>query len=309
MKTKTAPKRRAATATAAQDKYFTFGLASLRSRPSAFESFHRHNEIELGFLERGSMSVLFSSGKITFTEGQFYVFWGAMPHRHIESSPDAMLNWLTIPLAWFLEWRLPDALARPLMDGLVLVDTSSRSRSEHDRAMFERWHADLRVNTKDSLKLPLLEAEARLRRMRPAPVQISARTDSARRMKKKRGAISADNLALSGMGKVEQLAAFIAAHYREPLRVSEIAASAGLHPDYAVTLFRKTCGMGLVDYVTQHRVSHAQRLLATTDMKIITIAFDSGFGSASRFYSAFEELCGQSPKKYRAAVTSTAKPR
>ena len=300
MRSKPTPKRRVASA--ALDKYFTFGLASLRGRPSAFESYHRHNEIELGFLERGWMSVLFSSGKITFREGQLYVFWGAMPHRHIESSPDAILNWLTIPLAWFLEWRLPDALARPLMDGLVLIDTSSRS--EQDRGAFERWHADLRANTKDSLKLPLLEAEARLRRMQPATAPIFNKAAGVRRDKSARGAKSSNGATPGGMGKVEQLAAFIARHYREPLRVADIAASAGLHPDYAVTLFRKTCGMGLVDYVTQHRVSHAQRLLATTDLKIITIAFDSGFGSASRFYSAFEELCGQSPKKYRAAITA-----
>ena len=48
----------------------------------------------------------------------------------------------------------------------------------------------------------------------------------------------------------------------------------------------------------------AERLLATTDMKIVDIAFASGFGSASRFYSAFEALCRQSPKKYRATMLS-----
>ena len=36
-----------------------------------------------------------------------------------------------------------------------------------------------------------------------------------------------------------------------PLPVSEIAREVGLHPDYAVTLFRNTCGIGLEDYLTQ----------------------------------------------------------
>ena len=47
------------------------------------------------------------------------------------------------------------------------------------------------------------------------------------------------------------------------------------------------------------RVSHAQRLLATTDMKIVDVAFDSGFTSISRFNDAFRRACGCSPREYR----------
>ena len=43
-------------------------------------------------------------------------------------------------------------------------------------------------------------------------------------------------------------------------------------------------------------------MLATTEMKILQIAFDSGFGSASRFYAAFMSACKQSPKQYRAST-------
>jgi transcriptional regulator GlxA family with amidase domain len=55
----------------------------------------------------------------------------------------------------------------------------------------------------------------------------------------------------------------------------------------------------LIDYLTQHRVSHAQRLLATTDRKIVHVALESGFGSISRFNDAFRRGCGCSPREYR----------
>lgn len=55
----------------------------------------------------------------------------------------------------------------------------------------------------------------------------------------------------------------------------------------------------MVDYWNQLRVSHAQRLLSITDMKVIDIALDSGFGSASRFYTVFKQWVGQSPRQYR----------
>ena len=44
----------------------------------------------------------------------------------------------------------------------------------------------------------------------------------------------------AGTGKVDQMATYIAEHYTEGLRVTDIARAARLHLAYAVTLFRKT---------------------------------------------------------------------
>jgi AraC-like DNA-binding protein len=79
----------------------------------------------------------------------------------------------------------------------------------------------------------------------------------------------------------------------------QISKAAGLHPNYAMALFKKALGLTLIDCVTQHRVSHAQRLLATTDEKIIEVGLNSGFASMSRFHEAFKRACGCSPKEYR----------
>jgi AraC-like DNA-binding protein len=37
-------------------------------------------------------------------------------------------------------------------------------------------------------------------------------------------------------------------------------------------------------------------------MKIIDVALESGYQSASRFYAAFKEICGVSPQEYRKSV-------
>jgi len=72
-----------------------------------------------------------------------------------------------------------------------------------------------------------------------------------------------------------------------------------LHPNYAMGLFKRGVGTTLVDYITKHRVSHAQRLLATTDIKIVEVALSSGFASMSRFNAAFRKECGCPPREYR----------
>ena len=60
--------------------------------------------------------------------------------------------------------------------------------------------------------------------------------------------------------------------------------------------------MSIIDYITQYRVSHAQFLLITTDTNVSEIALKAGFGSISRFYTAFKKVCGQSPVAYRAML-------
>jgi AraC-like DNA-binding protein len=95
------------------------------------------------------------------------------------------------------------------------------------------------------------------------------------------------------------MACLIAQRYTEPLTVEQIGGAVGLNPNYAMGLFKKTFGTTFVDYITHHRVSHAQRLLATSDEKIVEVAFGSGFNSLSRFNEAFRRACGCTPRVYR----------
>jgi AraC family transcriptional regulator, melibiose operon regulatory protein len=73
----------------------------------------------------------------------------------------------------------------------------------------------------------------------------------------------------------------------------------GLNPNYAMTVFREGCGLSLWEYVTRLRISHAQRLLLTTDWTMERVALDCGFGSSSRFFAAFRRICGMTPRQYR----------
>jgi len=101
------------------------------------------------------------------------------------------------------------------------------------------------------------------------------------------------------------MASHIALHYAEPLTVEEIGRKAGLHPNYAMNLFRRTFGVTLLQYLTQHRLFHAQRMLATTEALVVDVAFASGFGSLSRFNEAFKRAFGATPREFRKGVTAS----
>ena|GEM_PF-75357 len=299
-----------------------YGLTCVRWTPSPMRRPDHHNEIELNLVESGWVVYLLGGRKVRVEAGRLAVFWAAIPHQILEYGEGTRYFVATIPFAWFLQCRLPETMTRRLLRGEMVGGRAAVGEDDagrEDRALFGRWEKDLeRKAGEETSRIVMLEMEARLRRI--ALVAVAVAGDAERGEKgrglsragakgetrigkgeatKKRGRGVA---ALQGgeLNKVEQMACLIAQRYTEPLTVEEIGKAVKLHPNYAMGLFKKAFGTTLIDHVTQHRVSHAQRLLATTGEKIVEVAFGSGFNSLSRFNEAFRRACGCTPRSYRA---------
>ena len=67
----------------------------------------RHNEIELNLLKNGSLTYLFGGERVTVPHGSLIAFWAAIPHQIIGYSGEPEYYVVTLPLAWFLQCRLP----------------------------------------------------------------------------------------------------------------------------------------------------------------------------------------------------------
>lgn len=249
-----------------------------------------HNEVELNLLQSGWVTYLFGGRKVRIEAGRLSAFWAAIPHQILDYGDGASYFVATIPLAWFLQCRLPRRMVQPLLQGGILGDPS-RNREKLDFGIFAQWVEDLHNPTEDKERAVMAEMQARLLRMALALPNLQRSSVDNRR---RRPALSE-----GGLNRVEQMACLIARHYLEKLTVDDIGKAVGLHPNYAMTLFQKSFGTTLVDCLTHHRVSHAQRLLATTDEKVVDVAFSSGFRSVSRFNDAFRRACGCSPREYR----------
>ena len=60
--------------------------------------------------------------------------------------------------------------------------------------------------------------------------------------------------------------------------------------------------MSFFDYLNQHRIEHAKKLLSRLEGQsgaILNIAFTVGFNSNSAFYAAFKKCVGHTPAQYR----------
>lgn len=96
--------------------------------------------------------------------------------------------------------------------------------------------------------------------------------------------------------------AFIDAHLEEPLSLSDIAAVAGISPNYFSALFRRICNVTLWDYITAKRVEKAIRMICEeTDRTMLEIALACGFNNTANFNKAFKKQTGMTPSRYRSA--------
>lgn len=273
----------------------TLGFATNRQQPGPMQRPHRHNEVELNYIEKGAIVYLSGGKRIEIHTGQVAIFWAAIPHQMIQIEEGTLFYWITIPFATFLQWRLPDSFAQHVIRGQFVV-CSMQSQFTSPLHLFKQWQVDLQKESTEYQRIVQLEIEAHLRRLALStsitPIAYATITGSS---------------IVEELNKVEKIACFIADHYTEPLHIDDIAQVVHLHPNYAMTLFRKHLGLSIIDYMTQYRLAHAQRLLITSNANASAIALEAGFGSVSRFYTAFKRAYGQAPGAYRTTWTTHPK--
>jgi AraC-like DNA-binding protein len=267
------------------------GLANRQGPAPIMAHPHRHNEVELNFVEGGSMTYLFGGRRETVYQGQLALFWAIVPHQTVEVEGETILYWLTIPSATFLQWNLPEILVQPIVSGAFVSQPLERQQATVHGERLRQWQTDLFSDSQEHRKIVLLEVEACLRRL---ALSLHGLQPARTAWQQRKGAPHA-------IRKVEQIACFIADHYTDPLRIEDVAACVHVHPNYAMSLFRSYFGLSILEYITQYRIAHAQRLLITSDTNISEIALEAGFGSLSRFYSVFKAICGQLPGEYRSS--------
>lgn len=92
---------------------------------------------------------------------------------------------------------------------------------------------------------------------------------------------------------------YIDTHFCSPITLEQVAAHCNLTSCYFSSIFSQHVGCCFSKYLADKRVSHAQRMLRTTDESITGIAFSCGFGSISNFQRTFKRLSGTAPSAYR----------
>ena len=251
-----------------------------------------HSQVELNFVLDGEMTYWFDGRQLTVSKGQLALFWGMIPHQVVDIIEPTRFVCLYIPMSVFLGLpslsRFRDAVFRGAMIEAMEI-------KPFDRDIFLRWREELLTGDAALEQIVRDEVTARVRRLDRegwrdlrdvgSAIVLPDRHEAERRL------------------PIEKMARFISEHALEAISAVDVARAAGLHPNYAMTLFKRVIGQTIAQAIVRQRLDTAQSLLIATDMPVTTIAFESGFGSLSRFYEAFGRRFGTRPKAYRKMLT------
>lgn len=249
---------------------------------------HMHSQIELNLVLDGAMTYWFDGRELTVSAGRLALFWGMIPHQVIDVEEPTHFVCLYVPMSVFLGLstlsRFRDAVFRGAMIEALEI-------KPYDRDIFQRWREELLSGDAEIEQVVRDELSARIRRLDREGWRDLRDTGAAMRLPSHPDA--------SRIVHVERMARFIGEHAVEDISAVDVARHAGIHPNYAMTIFKHAIGMTITQSIVRQRLDTAQSLLIATDMPITKIAFECGFGSLSRFYEAFAARFGVAPKDLR----------
>lgn len=93
---------------------------------------------------------------------------------------------------------------------------------------------------------------------------------------------------------------YVEEHLAERISLRDLATACGMSRMYFAAQFRRTTGLGPHEFVLRERVRLAKRILSSTDLPLIQVAFETGFRTHSHFSSTFKRVTGVPPLHWRA---------
>ncbi len=92
---------------------------------------------------------------------------------------------------------------------------------------------------------------------------------------------------------------YVEAHYPEKIALEEIARLCGMGLFHFSRAFKRIRGMTFQEFLLQHRIGKALKLLRNPRSNVTEVAFAVGFNDLSHFARMFRRYVGLCPSKYR----------
>ena len=268
-------------------------FAIRRLTPGLMALPHWHGHVEINILSGAAMTYDFDGARVTIPDGAAALFWAGVPHRvtNLAATPGLQPSLINIylPLDRFLLMPQVTELQRDVLGGAVLLLPSLSP----DSAAIAQWEDDLASGDPQRIGLVETEINAVLRRAalgRPTRILDAGKS----------------TLTETGRAHVVSMIRHIVENLDRPLSNAAIARVTGLHANYALNLFSSVLNMPMKQFVIRLRLTRARSLLQETSLPVNAIAAQSGFGSLSQFYDAFQKAYGMTPRGVRHAQSHLA---
>ncbi|UVI32706.1 helix-turn-helix domain-containing protein [Paenibacillus spongiae] len=88
---------------------------------------------------------------------------------------------------------------------------------------------------------------------------------------------------------------YIVRHYKEEIRIQDLAQLVNRTPNYVTTIFKETMGQTPIEFMHHIRITTARDLLLQTNMTITEVSDALGFCDPPYFNRVFKKIAGHAP--------------
>lgn len=251
---------------------------------SRFHDLHGHEFFEMEIILSGKGTQILNGASSQLIQGSIYLLTPVDFHTIIPDPgfPLRLINlkfteeWLDEELRLFL-FSQPNRLS-VRCEGVHLVDIEKECRRLLAESMASR------IGKKQAIRATLDRLLVDLLRMIPTdPVGIldMPTSDVPERI------------------KLRKALNYIDFHFRDPITLKQAAAHTPWSPNYFSEKFSTIIGQSFQQYVQDHRLQYAHRLLLNSSLPVTEIALASGFNSLPYFIRCFKSKYGVSPSAGR----------
>lgn len=246
---------------------------------------HHHAELELGYICSGEGDYILADSRFHAKAGDLFLVRANEQHCVPTVYTDELVSFNIHFSSYFL-WNIcaeyiPFGVLRVLvcnspvkhcfcgMGGEILEIKELCENAENNR--FE-------------IKLKMVELMCKIAR------KIGAEQDG--------GAIY-DFTEFKHIDDIQNAIAYINTHLTEKIKLGDIAKNSRMSSSHLSSVFKKHTGVTPYEYLLLQRVDRAAAMLRRTDISVLNLAGECGFGSLANFNKIFKKVTGMTPSEYR----------
>ncbi len=256
-------------------------------------SLHWHELVEIVYVLGGEMHIALEGQDYTAHKGDIIIINSGLVHGYSSTGPGSDNSFFIIQFGLELFDQAHIDLRNRVFQRLVLGKLSFSRNSEGNEIHHRLADSIFTMNQEFcerkegfhlAIKARLYDMALTLLRDVPAR-QVS---DSELIRRKMRNQV------------LDKIFSFIHENFNHDIRLEEAAEAVHLSKFYFSRFFKSQTGQTFHSYLSRVRISHAEELLADTDIPVTELAYQSGFASIKTFNRQFRTITGTSPSRYRA---------
>lgn len=252
---------------------------------------HWHNEIEMIYIERGSLIFTVDMVPIKVSEGQCIIINSGQLHSAHYTDDTVSIHHALLFELNFLSSADYDYCQKKYIDPLLNAEYRFPLVVDEKSG----WGQSVIKEVKEALKICDLKEQGWEIGIKASLYKIIFLVAQSGKFVKEK-ITSSSNYKIN---LIKKSLHYIQSNYLKKIYIDDIAKEVNLNPQYFCKFFKANIGKTPVDYINQYRIGQAAKIMRMSDKKISEICFDVGFENFSYFIKKFKQYKGYTPGVYR----------